>query len=82
MLIAQEKFHDEELLHPKEYFEGRGHKMFVAAEEKKEASGMLGASIIPDYFFGEVEKLDFDALVIVGSAENNQGTIQTPFLML
>ncbi len=68
MVIAQKNFRDEELNVPQSVFIQKGAKVFVAAPEKKQADGMLGAVAHPDYSIDEAATLKFDALVLVGGA--------------
>ncbi|MBI3793168.1 MAG: DJ-1/PfpI family protein [Nitrospinae bacterium] len=66
MVISQENFRDEELLHPSEVFRQKGFEVVVAAGEKKEALGSYGAKVTPDMTIDEAGKQSFDAVVIVG----------------
>lgn len=66
MVIAHELFRDEELLHPKEALEKNGIEVKVASTELTPAMGKLGAKVIPDILFGDINMKDFDAIVFVG----------------
>lgn len=68
MVIAPRDFRDEELLIPKEYFEGLGAEVVVASKERNVCRGMLGARIEPDIALRDVNVEDFDAVVFVGGA--------------
>jgi len=66
MVIAQERFRDEELAHPREVFLQKGFDVVVAAGEKKEAHGTYGAKVQPDITIDDAAKQKYDAIVVVG----------------
>jgi protease I len=66
MMIAQEKFRDEELEHPREVFVQKGFEVVIAAAEKKEAHGTYGAKVMPDTTIADAAKENYDAMVVVG----------------
>ncbi|MDD2680378.1 MAG: DJ-1/PfpI family protein [Candidatus Omnitrophica bacterium] len=66
LVIAHEGFRDEELLDTKEALEKNGIEVKVASTELSEAKGKLGARVMPDRLFKDINMQDFDALVFVG----------------
>jgi len=68
MVIAQQNFRDEELLHTKNVLEKKGASVLVASEKKAAAKGMLGATVQPDLTIAEALSNDYDAVIIVGGA--------------
>jgi len=68
MIIAQEDFRDEELLEPKKILEDAGITVKVASRQKKRASGMLGARVMPDITLDQINVQDFDAIIFVGGS--------------
>jgi protease I len=66
MIIAQENFRDEELLQPKKILEEAGITVKVASRAKGEATGMLGARVLPDMTLQDINVRDFDAIIFVG----------------
>ncbi|MCX7926992.1 MAG: DJ-1/PfpI family protein [Candidatus Omnitrophica bacterium] len=66
MVIAQDKFRDEELAVPKAIFEEKGYTVKIASTTKKDVVGMLGMKVKPDMFIQDIKETDFDALVFVG----------------
>ena len=65
-LVNQVDFRDEELLHPKEELTAAGAEAFVAAKDRTEARGMLGAVVVPDLAIGDAKASDYDAVVAIG----------------
>ncbi len=65
MIIAQKGFRDEELLVPKEILEAE-HTVKVASITRAEATGSMGAKVMPDMAVYEVNPDFFDAVVVVG----------------
>ncbi len=68
MIIAQNGFRDEELLVPKEIIEHAGHQVKIASLNRLTATGMLGATVHPDFAVHEVNPDFFDSVVVVGGA--------------
>ncbi|MGK7344372.1 MAG: DJ-1/PfpI family protein [Candidatus Nitrospinota bacterium M3_3B_026] len=68
MIIAPEKFRDEELNHPREIFTAAGLEVTVASTKKGEAAGMLGHRENVTHDLGDVAGGVYDAVVIVGGA--------------
>ena len=66
MVIAPDKFRDEELFTPREYFLARGAKVEVASSASGEVSGMLGRTYRPEKKLSEVKADDYDAIIFVG----------------
>ena len=66
MVVAQEKFRDEEFLEPRAVFEEHGAEITVASNSTEIAKGALGAEVKPDISIDEVNMDDFDAIVISG----------------
>jgi len=66
MVIAPDKFRDEELFTPREYFLARGAKVEVASSASGEVSGMLGRAYRPEKKLSEVKADDYDAIIFVG----------------
>jgi len=66
MIIAQDKFRDEELQKPKEILTKLGAEVTVAAPKKDACKGMLGAEVKPDTTISNVKVEKFDAVVLVG----------------
>lgn len=72
MVIAPEQFRDEELLVPKEEFEGAGATVQVAASKLGPAQGMLGATYNPEVLLKDQRAQDWDAVVVVGGMGSPQ----------
>ena len=68
MIIANQRFRDEELLEPKEIFEKSGLEVVIASDSLETAQGMLGAKIKPDLLVKNINIADYDALVFVGGS--------------
>lgn len=68
MLIAHQKFRDEELLHTKEVLVKKGASVTVASTNLTPARGMLGATYKPDVLLGKVDASQYDAVVFVGGS--------------
>ena len=68
MVIAREKFRDEELLEPKAILEGAGATVTIASSSLAEATGMLGATVKPDVLLADVSADDYHAVVFVGGS--------------
>ena len=65
-IIAQKNFRDEELFHTQEELRRFHIETQIASEEKKEAVGSLGGTVMPDYDLANVHPEDFDAVSIIG----------------
>jgi PfpI family intracellular protease len=66
MIIAPEKFRDEELSEPKEHLEELGAEVTVASTKKTTCKGMLGAEVKPDTTISKVKAKDYDAVIFIG----------------
>lgn len=66
MIIAPDKFRDEELFHTKEVLERQGGDITVVSKKKGVAQGMKGGSFDVRTTYDEVSVEDFDAVVFVG----------------
>lgn len=65
-VIAQNNFHDTELLSPKAVLDQRKIITKIASLTKEPAKGKLGGVIKPDLSLDEIKVADFDALVFIG----------------
>jgi len=68
MVVARDKFRDEELLKPRAILEQAGAAVTIASSSLEEATGMLGARVKPDVLLTDVSADDYDALVFVGGS--------------
>lgn len=68
MVVSPEKFRDEELFVPKEYFEKHGIKVDVASTRTGICNGMLGGSISATLAINQIDTSHYDAVVFVGGA--------------
>jgi protease I len=66
LVVAKEKFRDEEYLETRETLEEGGVKVRVAALEGGEAIGMFGAKANIDLVVEEVNAEDFDGVAFIG----------------
>lgn len=66
MVIAPDRFRDEELFTPREYFLSRGAKVEVASSASGEVRGMLGRTYRPEKKLSGVNVDDYDAVIFVG----------------
>ncbi len=66
MVIAFERFRDEELLAPKSLLERHGAQVDVVSSRQGIATGKLGAKVTVDRTLTEVHARDYDALAFVG----------------
>ncbi|NIA03066.1 MAG: hypothetical protein GWP12_00790 [Nitrospirae bacterium] len=66
MVIAPNRFRDEELLVPKKIFEDAGVDVTVASTKTGTATGKLGAKVNVTTNISDVKADDFDAMVFVG----------------
>lgn len=66
MIIASQRFRDEELLKPRRVLEEQGIKVTVASSSLETAAGMLGAKVKPDILLRDVKVEDYDAVVFIG----------------
>lgn len=66
MIIASQKFRDEEFLIPKSHFEQKGYVVTVASSQVDASTGMLGVVVHPDILLRAVRAEDYAAVVFVG----------------
>lgn len=66
MVIARQRFRDEELFEPKKVLEERGAKVVIASSSLGTATGMLGATAKPEILLKDVKVEEYDAVVFVG----------------
>ena len=68
MIIAHQRFRDEELLHTRDVLLKRGARVKVASTNLVPAKGMLGATVKPDMLVARVDPAAYDAVIFVGGA--------------
>ena len=66
MVIAPNKFRDEEYFEPKALFEEAGAKVVTASKGTRRATGMLGGSAGVDLELSKADAADYAAVVFVG----------------
>ncbi len=66
MIIAPEKFRDEELFEPKEILEKAGISVTVVSTGLSPAKGVKGGIITPEARITDLNTDDYDALIFVG----------------
>ena len=66
MVIAKDKFRDEEYAAPRKALESAGASVTVASSSLDMAEGMLGLHVKPDALVGHVKPEDYDGIVFVG----------------
>ena len=66
MIVAPEKYRDEELEVPKAHFEDKGIEVVVASTKKGTCHGVMGRSVEATLSLDEVNADDYDAVVFVG----------------
>ncbi|MFH1774816.1 MAG: DJ-1/PfpI family protein [Methanobacteriota archaeon] len=66
MIIASQRFRDEELLKPKKVLEEQGVEVTIASSSLETATGMLGAKVKPDILLRDARVEDYDAVIFVG----------------
>lgn len=66
MIIAPQKFADQEFFEPKAIFEKNGAKVWVASTSLQPAVGYGTASVKPDFTIADLKSADYDAVVIIG----------------
>jgi len=66
MIIAPERFRDEELFVTKEELEKAGHETVIASSVKGICSGSRGGFATATLTLNEVQASDYDAVVFVG----------------
>lgn len=68
MVIAHQRFRDEEYIRPKEILEKEGVAITTVSSKLDMASGMLGAEIKPDLTLEGLKLKDYDALLFIGGS--------------
>jgi protease I len=68
IVIAPERFRDEELDHPRRALEAAGHHVTIVSTRAGEATGMLGARVNVETTVAGVRAEDVDAVVLAGGA--------------
>ncbi len=66
LVVAPERFRDEELLLPRQALAEAGFHVAVASTRPGRARGMLGAEIPVDLLVANARPQDYDAVVVVG----------------
>lgn len=66
LVISPDQFRDEELLEPKKIFLSNGAEVVIASSKLQEATGMLGATVMPDLLLNDLKPENYDACVVVG----------------
>lgn len=66
MIIAFEKFRDEEYSYPKEVFEKAGFEVVTASSKMGTATGKLGMKARVDITLDQVKVDDYDAVLFIG----------------
>jgi len=66
MVIAKNKFRDEEYIEPRKALENAGAVITVASSSLNVSTGMLGLQVKPDVLLENAKEADFDGIVFVG----------------
>ena len=66
MVIASQKFRDEEYQKPRALLEAAGAAVTVASSSLNVAEGMLGLKVKPDILLADAKVEDYDAVVFIG----------------
>jgi protease I len=66
MVIAPERFRDEELAEPKRILQQQGATVVVASTKQGPARGMLGMTVVPECTIDQSASRDYHAIVVVG----------------
>ncbi|MFC1558702.1 DJ-1/PfpI family protein [candidate division KSB1 bacterium] len=68
MIVAPDKFRDEEFSHPREIFLKEGADVTIASNSLGEAKGMFGARACVDKLISKINYNDYDCIVITGGS--------------
>ncbi len=68
MVIAPDRFRDEEYREPRAVLEERGALVTVASAALGRARGMLGMEVEPDLLLDQAQPDDYDAVILVGGS--------------
>ena len=66
MIVAPEKFRDEEFFHPREVFEKNGYKVVVGSTRLGTATGVKGGDVKVDILIDNASADEYDAIAISG----------------
>ena len=66
MVIAKNKFRDEEYQEPRQVLEREGAILTVASSSRDISVGMLGLKVKPDVLLNDVKEADYDGIVFIG----------------
>lgn len=66
MVIAKNKFRDEEYQEPRRTLEDEGAVVTVASTSRETAEGMLGLKVRPDILISAAKEEDYDGIIFVG----------------
>lgn len=66
MIIPPQRYREEELDIPKEYFESHGFEVIIASTKKGECDSMFGKKVDANLSMKEVDVKDYAAIVFVG----------------
>ncbi len=72
MVIASNKFRDEEYAEPRRALEAAGARITVACSTKNTSKGMLGLEVTPDILISDVTESDYDGIVFVGGGGSKE----------
>ncbi|MCL2550474.1 MAG: DJ-1/PfpI family protein [Methanimicrococcus sp.] len=68
MIVAPERFRDEEFFRPREVFEKNGYNVVIGSTRLGKATGVKGGDVKVDVLIDGLSADDFDAVVISGGA--------------
>lgn len=68
IVVAPERFRDEELREPQRALEAAGHSVIVASTRPGRAGGMLGADVAIERTISQLAEADCDAIAIAGGS--------------
>ncbi|WP_420891263.1 DJ-1/PfpI/YhbO family deglycase/protease [Methanimicrococcus hacksteinii] len=66
MIVAPERFRDEEFFEPRDVFEKNGYQVTVGSTRLGKAAGVKGGSVDVDVLIDDVSADDYDAIAISG----------------
>ena len=66
MIVAPERFRDEEFFHPREVFLKNGYEVVVGSTRLGKAVGVKGGEVEVDVLIDDVSADDYDAITIAG----------------
>jgi protease I len=72
MIIASDKFRDEEYAQPKRIFENNGFSVTTASSSLDPSTGMLGLTVTPEVLYSTINPGDYDAVVFVGGGGSRE----------